>query len=85
MQAAHERLLKQFVDIDKGKRLSVGPAYVNPKDKGIISPVEEMHSLNYVRKMQEFKQIDHENERLIAKLSEAPSAVLSQSDLQEKW
>jgi hypothetical protein len=31
MQAAHQRLLKQFVDIDRGKRLSVGPAHPSQK------------------------------------------------------
>jgi len=42
------------VEIDQGKQLSVGPArYMEAK--GLISPVEEMHSLHFVKKMREFE------------------------------
>jgi hypothetical protein len=48
----HQRLLRHFLEIEKGKRLSVGPATVIKKP--LVSPVEEMHSLNIGSKVKEY-------------------------------
>ena len=73
--------MRQFVDIDKGKRLSVGPASLNHKT--IVSPVEEMHSLNFGYKMREYSRIDEENEKLIHILGSTSSAVIKRDQLIE--
>lgn len=78
IQAAHQRLLRQFVDIDKGKQLSVGPAATS---KTLLSPVSEMHSLHFTSKKREFARIDHENEKLLKKLGSTNTSVQSTNDL----
>lgn len=65
------------MEIDKGKRLSVGPS----TSKAVLSPVEEMHSLNFVNKVKEFTRIEKENERIIYVLSQAPAAILGRDEL----
>jgi len=75
-------LLRQFLDIDKGKQLSVGHAVVGgASSKHALSPVSEMHSLNFTSKKREFARIDHENEKLLKKLSSTHTSVQSTSDL----
>ncbi len=74
IQAAHQRLLRHFVDIDKGKQLSVGPS-TNTLKISHLSPVSEMHSLNFTSKKREFARIDHENEKLLKKLSATQTSV----------
>jgi hypothetical protein len=62
------------VDIDKGKQLSVGPS-TNALKISHLSPVSEMHSLNFISKKREFARIDHENEKLLKKLSATQTSV----------
>jgi hypothetical protein len=62
------------VDIDKGKQLSVGPAHISAA-KLSLSPVQEMHSLNFTTKKREFARIDGENEKLLKKLSSTHTSV----------
>ena len=45
----------------------------------------EMHSLNFFAKVRECSRIDHENDKLVSKLSTVPSTVLNQTELQEEW
>ena len=71
------------MDIERGKRLSVGPAQAPMKL--FVSPVEEMHSLNFVNKVKECNRIDDENEKLVSKLTSVPSTVQNQSELIEHW
>ena len=84
IQAAHQRLLGRFVEIDQGKQLSVGPSrYMDAKV--MISPVEEMHSLHFVKKMREFEHIDHLNGKFMNKLSSTLTVVPDMDDLKEHW
>ncbi len=80
IQTAHQRLLRQFVEIDQGKQLSVGPA--NYKEgKSLVSPVEELHSLHYVTKQREYDRIDNDNEKFLNKLTTTQSSVHSYIEL----
>jgi hypothetical protein len=84
MQVAHQRLLGRFVEIDQGKQLSVGPArYLDAKV--MISPVEEMHSLHFVKKMREFEHIDHTNDKFLNKLNSTQVSVPDNEDLKQNW
>ncbi len=53
--------------------------------KVMISPVEEMHSLHFVKKMREFENIDHYNTKIMTKLSSTQTAVPANEDLKENW
>jgi hypothetical protein len=67
------------VEIERGKRLSVGPAVTQQ----VQSPVADMHSLNFIAKMRECSRIDEENEKIISKLTHVPSTVLNQTEIHE--
>ena len=67
------------MEIERGKRLSVGPAVTQQ----VQSPVADMHSLNFIAKMRECSRIDEENEKIISKLTHVPSTVLNQTEIHE--
>ena len=79
IQVEHDRLLKHFYEIDKGRWLSVGPAHM--QNKMPTSPVEEMHSLNFVSKVREYTRIDQENEKLIQRLSNTSTGIVRREEL----
>jgi len=54
--------------------LSVGPAHLSAA-KLSLSPVQELHSLNFTSKKREFARIDGENEKLLKKLSSTNTSV----------
>ena len=61
----------------------MGPAALSPK--ALMSPVEELHSLNFVSKVREYSRIDEENERLIQLLSQSPTSVQNRAELIDHW
>jgi len=77
IQAEHLRMLKQLVDIDRGKRLSVGPAGFKPL------MTDDLHSLNFGNKVREYSRIDQDNEKLMVRLKAAPTSVQSITNLME--
>jgi hypothetical protein len=71
-------LIKQFLDIDKGKQLSVVSSHVQPA-------IDELHSLNFVSKAREYSRIDSDNEKLLSKLSHTTTAIHSRAELSDHW
>jgi hypothetical protein len=51
----------------------------------VVSPVEELHSLNLGIKVKEYSRIDEENERIINKLSATSVGVDSLTELTDRW
>lgn len=79
------RLLGKFLDIQKGRHLSVPKAnYIENFYEIVSSPVHEFHSVRVLNKINESKQVLKQNLKLAEKLKQTES-FLTFDMLQKDW